>query len=332
MKLLSKTTVMITLAIIFSTCGQERKNNDMKNRPITQMYQDVDSISYPSMPQYYLEGYQSGCFYEIYVNGMLVFKHYKNVGLTNHAIPINHMILKGGVQNITIKLFPLGKIGEQEFNTLEEDTRFRLTIFKRNKATPWEGMDYDVVHEYFAPTANGKETGTFKHVGMPYYEETFTFNAQVPYKLKGWDDSQVLTEMDQDTLEQEILDFYKKYDNIIQNQDEQSWVNMVRDREKEYLESVHYNDYKNSRIKSRITFYKNTFDTELVEKIPLDSYKIAFLGDGKVVTLRSTKRPGVSAYSYAENKDRNGKRAKGRTSYYLLLHKPKGSNKLEIIR
>ncbi|WP_062055689.1 hypothetical protein [Aquimarina longa] len=331
MKRINQIIVALCCSITLISCAQDHKKNNMK-RPIEQLYSNVDSLDYETMPQYYIEGYQSGCFYEIYINGILRFKHYENVGLMNHSTPINDLILQSGTQKVTVKLFPLGKIGDQEFTTIDADAKFRLKIFKRDKKQPYEALGYDVVKEYFAPTVSGERGDAFLNAGVPYYEETFTFEAEVPYELKGWSESQVLTKLDQKELEEEILDFYNEYDDIIQKQDEEKWVGMVKKRELEYLKSVHYNDSKNHKIRRRVDHSINIFDTELVHNIPLDEYEIIFGGDGKVVTLKSVERLGMSAYSFAQNKNRNGKRAKARTSYYLFLHKPKGSNKLEIIR
>ena len=66
--------------------------------------------------------------------------------------------------------------------------------------------------------------------------------------------------------------------------------------------------------------------------ILLDAYKIIYGGDGKVVALKSTERKGRAAYSYGVEIEEDGEFIKERQSIYLYLHKPKGSNKLEIIR
>ncbi len=324
-------TVILSVFVFCGSCAQDHKKNNMK-RPIEQLYTSVDSLDYPTMSQYFVEGYQSGCFYEIYINDVLVFKHYENVGLMNHATPINDMILKSGTQKVTVKLFPLGKIDDQEFTTIDADARFRLKIYKRDKKQPYEALGYDVVKEYFAPTVSGERGGAFLNAGIPYYEETFTFEAKVPYELKGWSESQVLTELDQKELEQGILDFYNEYDDVIQKQDEKKWVEMVRKRELEYLKSVHYNDFKNSKIKSRIDYFISVFDSDFVEEFPLDIYKIKLEGNGKLAVLKSTERKGKAAYSFGVKIERNGKYRKVRRSKHLYLHKPKGSNKLEIIR
>ncbi len=315
-------TVILSVFVFCGSCAQDhKKNKTMKNRPINKIYElHKQKIDYPSMPQYFVEGYQSGCFYEVYINGLLVFKHYENVGLMNHATPINSRILKSGPQKVTIKLFPLGKIDGKEYTTIDADDSFRLKIFKRDKKQPYEAGAYDIVKEHYATLTDG----------LPYYEETFIFEAEVPYELKGWSESQILTDIDKDKLEKEILAFYKEYGQILEKRDEKKWVDIVIQSEKEEIHSADFFDKE--KIKLRIDDFTNTFDNEDIEIKPLDKYKIIFSGDGKVVSLQSTERRGKSAFSFIENIDYQGERQKVRTSRFIYLHKPKGSNKLEIIR
>ncbi|MBO0593976.1 hypothetical protein I2486_21460 [Cellulophaga sp. E16_2] len=332
MKLFIKSLLVAAGIFTVLACGQNNKisKNDIKNRPIEKLYKDLKPLNYNSMPQYYIESNQSGCFYEIWVNGILVLEHFENVGLMNNAIPINDDILKSGLQEITVKLFPLGEIDGINYPNLTKKTRFNLEVFKRDKTTPWEGLDYEIVTNYFAPTTSGEEAGPFAHPGVPTYEETFRFNAEVPYELNGWSNSQIIK--GQKGIEKEILNFYEEYSKVIQNQDEEKWVEMVKNRELEYFNSIYYNDKKDEEFKERISSFINTFDNEYLEKVPLDNYSISFSKNGKIVTLKSLDNPGASAFSYIEKIDYNGKRVKSRNFPYLFLHKPKGSNKLEIIR
>ncbi len=314
-------------------CGQVKKSRkQMKNRPIAQLYKNAKKLDYSSMPQYYIEGYQSGCYYEIYVNGIMVFSHFENIGLANHAVCINDLILKSGSQKVTVKLYPLGEIDEENYPTLTSRSRFDLTIFKRDKTTPWEGLDYEVVKKYFAPTTSGISHGPFKHEGLPYFEETFTFNAEVPYELEGWSNSQNLKEMDQEQLEKEILAFYESYANIIYKQDETTWVEMVKKREKEYFKSVYYNDKKSKELDARIKEFSIPFDSEFKEKFPLEKYEILFGGGGKVVFMKSIESLGYSPFYFGAEENVDGEKLKFMTYTLLTFHKPQGSNKLEIIR
>ena len=227
-----------------AACGQSKKSKkQMKNRPINRIFElHKGKLDYSSMPAFYIEGYQSGCFYEILVNDILVFKHYKNVGLSNHAVPINDNILKSGLQKVTIKLYPLGEIDGKNYTTIDPDDSFRLKIFSRDKKKPYEAFDYDFLFEHAVEIPSS----------VPYFEETITFNAEVPYELEGWSNSQNLKEMDQEQLEKEVLVFYEKYADVIYNQDEEAWVKLVEKREKEYFKAVYYNDKKSEELKARI--------------------------------------------------------------------------------
>ena len=323
MKNLKNIFTLLSLSIIFVACGQTKKRKKtMKNRPITQLYANAEKLDYSSMPQYYIEGYQSGCYYELYVNGIMVFEHYKNVGLSNHAVPINDDILKSGPQQVTIKLFPLGEIDGKNYTTIDPDDSFRLKIFARDKNKPYKAFDYDFLkeHEVKIPTS------------VPYFEETITFNAEVPYELEGWSNSQNLKEMDEDTLEKEMLVFYENYANVINNQDEEVWVKLIEKREQEYFKAVLYNNKKSEELKERITSFLEPFNSEFKKRYPLDKHEILFSNDGKIVTFKSIENKGQSAFSYGIKVDIDGDLLEVRDSRFLFLHKPKGSNKLEIIR
>jgi len=103
-----------------------------------------------------------------------------------------------------------------------------------------DGAKDTLIKDYFAPSTTGKKDGSFKYADTSYFEDTFTFEAEVPYTLKGWSESQDLTQMDKDMLEQEILTFYAEYDKVIQSQDEEIWVAMVMDKQQEYFKAILY--------------------------------------------------------------------------------------------
>ena len=95
----------------------------------------------------------------------------------NQQTPINHCILQSGVQNITVKLYPLGKIGEQDYNTLTENSRIEIDILKLDKATPTI-KEYEVVKEYKI-TNFDDSNHKVQLEDLPYYEHTFIFNASL---------------------------------------------------------------------------------------------------------------------------------------------------------
>ncbi|WP_298503526.1 hypothetical protein [uncultured Maribacter sp.] len=329
---MKKILILSILSLSIIGCAQKTKNKKhMKTRPIVQLYNNPKKLDYSSMPVYHLmDPSQSGCYYEVYVNGVLVSKLYENTTRIGNFVPLNDVILKSGKQKVTIKLFPVENNDGTPSLTLGSDVIFKLEIAMYDaKKENDEGVS---VKTYSIPTTTGKSYNTFKYPDAPYYEETFTFEAEVPYTLTGWSESQDLSKMDKGMLEQEVLDFYAEYDKLIQSQDEEKWVEMARNSELEYYKSVAYNNVEDSEIKDRIKEYSNFMDSELIKSYPLDSYEMVFLAEGKVVTLRSLEFPGESAYTFGRMIDNNGKRVETRSSRYLFLHKPKSSNKLEIIR
>ncbi|WP_417786325.1 hypothetical protein [Tenacibaculum sp.] len=194
----------------------------------------------------------------------------------------------------------------------------------------YENYD-DYVATFSIPNTEDKNN-SIPIKGLPYYEHTFTFYAEVPYEVTGWSESQDLTKMDQKQLKNEVVAFYNNLSDVIYNQDEAKWVDFVKNRELEFLKSEAYNDVNEESIKDRIRSFKQIFDSSFKRKVPLDKYKMIFGGKGRIVALKSIERTGRAAFSFGINDTYLGKKRKTRISRYIYLHKPKGSNKLEIIR
>jgi len=315
-------------------CVQKKESKIQKKmRPIIELYANAQKLNYKREPVYAIRAKQNGCFYEIYVNDILVDKRYENVAIIENSPRLNDVILKSGTQKVTVKLYPPTGANGKLLKNLYYGTSFELEIRQYDKKRKGNEVS---VKNYFAPTTTGKKGGPFKYADTPYFEDTFTFEAEVPYTLKGWSESQDLRKMDKDVLEEEVLAFYVEYDKAIQSQDEEKWVAMVQHRERDYFKAVCYNDKEGSSIKRRIKQYSNIFDSELIKSYSLDIYKMLYGGDGRVITLKSTNPEnfGESAYSFGQKADvyGDGKRYEVQDFHYLRLHKPKDSTKLEIIR
>ncbi|MHC9089539.1 hypothetical protein ACXIHB_12580 [Tenacibaculum sp. IMCC1] len=315
---------LFCMLLVLTACGQTKEM-----RPIDKLYSNIQPLQYKSMNRYFIEANQSGCFYELYVNGRMVFNLFKQVGLMGHTTCINDAILKSGMQEVTVKLYPLGQTEVERFDTFTKNARIEVKIEKYD--TQVEDSDEKVV-TFKIPEASTRSKNDIKIEGLPYYEHTFTFYAEVPYEVTGWSESQDLTKMDQKQLEKEVVAFYNNFGDIIYNQNEKTWVEMVRKRELEILKTELYNNMKNSTILDRIEGFKQMFNSTFKRKVPLDKYKMIFGGKGRIVALKSIERTGRAAFSFGINDTYLGKKRKTRISRYIYLHKPKGSNKLEIIR
>ncbi|CAM1348161.1 conserved exported hypothetical protein [Tenacibaculum ascidiaceicola] len=315
---------LFCMLLVFTACGQTKEM-----RPIDKLYSNIQPLQYKSMPQYFIEANQSGCFYELYVNGRAVFSHYEQTGLMGHTTCINDAILKSGIQEVTVKLYPLGQTEVERFDTFTKNARMEVKIEKYDIQV--EDSDEKVV-TFKIPEASTRSKNDIKIEGLPYYEHTFTFYAEVPYEVTGWSESQDLTKMDQKQLEKEVVAFYNELSNIVDQRDEEKWVKLIKKREVEYVKSVSYNDIKESSTKGRIEELKEIFDSKFKKKEPLDPYEIIFGGDGRMVSLKSKESRGSSAFSFGIESKEDGEFIKYRYYYFVYLHKPKGSNKLEIIR
>ncbi|MGG6232405.1 hypothetical protein [Tenacibaculum sp. SDUM215027] len=332
----NKITPLITalLAVMFTACAQTNTSKEKKQatemRPIDKLYNNIQPLQYKSMPQYFIEANQSGCFYELYVNGRLVFNLFKQVGLMGNITCINDAILKSGKQEVTVKLYPLGQTKVKRFDTFTKNARIEVKIEKYDIQV--EDSDEKVV-TFKIPEASTRSKNDIKIEGLPYYEHTFTFYAEVPYEVTGWSESQDLTKMDQKQLEKEIVAFYNNLSDVIYNQDEAKWVDLVKNREQEVLISEAYNDVNEESIKDRKRKFKQVFDSKFKKKEPLDKYEMIFGGNGRIVALKGLVKKGYGAFSNGyEEVTRDGRKRKIRNYEYIYLHKPKGSNKLEIIR
>eukprot|EP01090_Pellita_catalonica_P009833 TRINITY_DN209_c0_g3_i1.p1 TRINITY_DN209_c0_g3~~TRINITY_DN209_c0_g3_i1.p1 ORF type:complete len:335 (+),score=43.92 TRINITY_DN209_c0_g3_i1:26-1030(+) len=324
---------LFCMLLVITACGQTKQM-----RPIDKLYSNIQPLQHKSMPQYFIEADQIGCFYELYVNGRMVFKLFKQVGLMGHTTCINDAILKRGKQEVTVKLYPLGQTEVERFDTFTKNAKINIEITKWDKAledkpNSKEYENYDDHVATFNILNTEDKNNSIRIKGLPYYEHTFTFYAEVPYEVTGWSESQDLTKMDQKQLEKEVVAFHNNLSDVIYNQDEAKWVDLVKNRELEFLTSEAYNDVNVESIKDRKRKFKQIFDSSFKRKVPLDKYEMIFGGNGRIVALKSLIDKGYGAFSHGYEKTYNdGRKRKIRSYEYIYLHKPKGSNKLEIIR
>jgi len=163
--------------VLFFVQACAQKNKKMEKLPfnkIKNLYKEVPH--YDSEPIYALKAKQNGCFYEIYVNDILVDKRYENVTIIGNSPKLNDVILKSGTQKVTVKLFPPTDVHGKLFKNLYKNTSFELEIRRYNKKKKGNEVS---IKKYFAPTTTGKKDGPFKYADTPYFEDTFTFEAEV---------------------------------------------------------------------------------------------------------------------------------------------------------
>lgn len=286
---------------------------------IKELYKTVNTYDYE--PDYQLWVWSSDCYFEVLVNDMPVMKWFFNSGSIGNRLPITE-ILKSGEQRITIKMYP--PEGQQK---LSDRVKLELKIIERT-----EGMSIDeekIVYEYKTKqNVDEYDVETFANKDLPYFESQGLFLAKVPYELKGWTESKDLSKIKLKELTKQVIEAYTAYGNAIQNRNLEKMAKTLYNKEKEIAQIWFYKTKEKSE--NRWNNYQGICNRKGLKIQPLEDYKIQFYGNGRVIALERTDSDyrGESALFVEYVKDGVEK-----VSFQdFLLHMPKGSNKLEVIR
>lgn len=241
---------------------------------------------YPQEPIYYLRVNKQNCLIEVLINDVKLYNDYE---LSNFVTPrkIAGKILKSGKQEVTVRMYPVenlvnesyGREGEPITKLLDNSTVNIKVVLVDNQSE--KGFDdEELVTEHKSPVKEGKFIGT----GKPYYEYTFTFNAEVPYEFEGWTNGQDLRKLDQKLLAQKALEFYKMVQDIYVNKDLDAWLKLEYLGAKRTVASIYVDkDYLNELLKE----YQDEFSYNYTS-IPISDYKINLRGENKLILLNHT--------------------------------------------
>ncbi|QCE43135.1 hypothetical protein [Psychroserpens sp. NJDZ02] len=277
-------------------------------------------VTFKDKPSYHASINTSACSFEFLVNDMPVLSYYNKGGIAT-SVPINPQILKSGIQTFTIKLYPgYYKENKQliQADSLTKDTKFNLSFSHKDWSNLGEESKIDF--EFSLPhTITESGIKEFKLAGSPYFEYEGTFNADVPYSLKGWKESVDLTQENQEDLEIEVVNAYMELRNKFQDKNIKDIIVFNKVKLIERLQSI-YSSEKNDVLEV-IDDYSENFDNSLFHLKPIENYKLYFFGDGKTVCLLRTdlknKREPVIRIGYTNEK------GKKRLSFYgFTFHRP----------
>jgi hypothetical protein len=304
--------------IALQSCGQgTNANKETMNQGIKEKYLNSykEIKKYDYNPRFYLDFNSYNCTYEVLINDMPAYSFYGSGNQGGAVFPVSSVILKSGKQTITIRVFP----------KVDDDDKMAPFLLARNcglevkvvagdddKETPKE---YKQLFRYKMPEVQVDN--------VPYLEFTGVFEAATPYQLKGWSESQNLKKEDKAQLTKEVLAFYAKYRQLMADGKMDEIAGLIYHREVEIEQAM----FQNKPSDAADTW--NRFEkirSYHLDMLPLEHYELKFFGDGKVVGLIRTddELRGESAITgIADNKYK---------IYSLLLHKPAGSNQLQVIR
>ena len=296
MRLLDKLVILTVGFFTLLACAQQPKDSKATTTLPTAI-EEINSSNvvdylaaqvkpYNKQPIYAIRPIQNNCIFEILVNDLPIYREFTLEKLATPLV-INDRILKSGPQTITYRLYPIGDLMVQEYgteetiSTLRKNTSMKIEVIQYEDSKLGERLsDEIVIARHTSPI--DKNTDEFIGVGLPYYENTFTFEATVPYENEGWLEGQDLSKYDHEELEEIIkkknLDIGKLYmdknlDSLIKLEFVKSnTYNIASYRAKEDIQEI-FDNYKNKVLKDK--------DIQ-----PLEGYQMEFYSEHKIVTLR----------------------------------------------
>lgn len=329
------TAILLASILCLQSCAQNDKDMNVKATQIlSSLYKDAQH--YDQRINYQADIFIGGCNFEVLINDFPVQTYYDSGnGVISTSIPINTAILKPGTQAWKIRVYPIhdvkkikGVIAKASRTAIEDGARVEIKIegvrFKENGDIE---KHFGKVLEFKAPVIKDEKTGKDKlaDTGKTYTEYSGTFEANVPYNLSGWQNSEDLTNSDPETLKQELLKEYQKMSKWLANRNLDSIANAKLKAKKEEAQALFYN---NSDNRAYISDFLETWGHEKITIQPIGDCSLKFYGDEKIVTLTSNvfkKSPLWATYKDDKNEDHY-------ILYPIYFHRPKGRKELEIIR
>lgn len=277
-----------------------------------------------------------GCNYEVLINDYPVDRYFGPAnGTVSGSVPINTAILKPGVQTWKIRIYPVrdpvekdGQVTLVPQSSISEGARASMTIegirFKENGDIE---KRFGEVLAFEAPLKKDDETGAslFGDAGKPFVEYSGTFEADVPYELTGWENSGDLTAEDSLALKQELLAAYQQFHGWLQAGDLENIAMAKLGAEKEKAQALFYDKNTNDHFLANFT---GRWGQPGLDMQPLKDPQLRLYGNGKLATLIDVVDNGSPLWGNYQLDNGNYRH----NTYLLYFHRPKGKDKLEVIR
>lgn len=315
---MKKTILYLLLTASLTSCAQNKAK--IADHSISDLYKEVKFIEQKIS---YRAGIQiGGCNFTFLINDVPVVQYFEDVsGTFNTSTPINNAILKTGKQTFKLILYP-GFKNHRRLTGLAENILAKITI---------EGLKYEgegvktIVYPFTILEIPGQDK-PFVDAGKQTAVFEGTFNAKVPYELVGWSKSKDLSKENPDLLLKEVLASYQKYIEILKNKDEFALAKLIYKKEKDYAQALFLD--KNATAYQWETYTREIKGPER-RILPIEKYKMKIYGNGRLVTLERTDYPNIGEPTLrAEYGPEGDEQVVG---LYYHLHKPEGSNTLELI-
>jgi len=251
-------------------------------------------------PYYLVDFDMSICNFEILINDLLAFKSMDGGSLSSHY-PINHLILESGIQEISIKIFPL-----KTETTLRKDAYLKIKVHSYNSAT----QNYEDLNQAFI-----YQTPSFTEKQYPIIVKKATFNAVVPFSIEGWKSS---IELD-DSYNDDILKFYQKIYKLANTNKEQLF-NLFNKKFVEVDKALYLN--QNNKREWNNLFNKLSKENFILQPFP-SKINTKIYANKKIAEVTNINGDSILSYRNINDEEFN---------LPFLIHKKNDSTDFEIIR
>jgi len=254
--------------------------------------------------------YRFGMFpSEILINNVIC-----EIGNMPGPAEINHYILKKGKQLVKIKIYHPFYENDGLIHGNEVDY-FNKELSIQNIIEENDDVKVELIKKFSFPKIDRP---------VPYIEHTWEFEAELPFDLVGWENSEDLITWDKDKLEEKVLQKFNQLRDLLNSGNGAGFVKELAFANKEYFIANYFTpdqqkEYTNNLIEA-YSEHKGIMP-------PIENYRMRILGDGKVVALENLGKYKGQGVLTAEAKNSD-------TLFqnYVMLHIPNGSTNFEIVR
>ncbi|WP_326983141.1 hypothetical protein VUJ46_00920 [Chryseobacterium sp. MYb264] len=262
--------------------------------------------------------------YELYLDDILIDFFYEDN--MNNTTELNPYLLENGKHKLKIRYLPTvddifskkGLLDPRDIYT-REDSRWHVFFVKLNK-DPNVPLGYTNEIDY-----GGSELKIIPPPSqVPYWEQEWELDIKdLPYKLKGWSESEDLSKKDKDKLKKEVVAFFEQQRNLLNEGKVDDYLKLGLKKDEEVIVATYGEDleyYTSQERKDNLLRAKD-------HMLPLENFEMVLYAYGRLVSLE------IPDGKYRRWSALMSKNDKGKMSAWgIKIHKPKGSKDFEIIR
>lgn len=255
-------------------------------------------------PYYLLDFNGFACKFILLVNDVPAFS-YDDTGSVASHVPINQLILHSGIQHLSLVMKPMAG---QALLTKKSHLEVKVKL-----------MDAE---------SNSQQTtdvAVFKPVeipdpGLPEFRQQYTFKAEVPYTLEGWQRSPVIKT--EPAIKADVVRAYQQIEQLLRNKDYAGFRRVFEQKLTEVDTSIYATKKETDDDWQEMIDYIS--DPAMQIKFNPEQAQMHFYGNDKLVTLL---KPNHEPALYFEN-------PKEKEEYQLpfLFHRKTPGQQLSVIR